>query len=118
VTRGHIGLNYTYPVTRPSWYSTLTVRLSGLGKARLVVSFEHEQLAGHSGVPVANRCVFASARFRYRFQMAAAAAWNKLSCDGSTSLLIAALGCHAPLHAARKGRELDRRDVRFPREAA
>ena len=38
-----------------SWCFTLAVRIPGLGKVRLVVSFEHEALTGRSVVLVTNR---------------------------------------------------------------
>jgi hypothetical protein len=37
------------------WCFTLTVRIPGLGKVRIVVSFEQESLAGRYGVLVTNR---------------------------------------------------------------
>jgi hypothetical protein len=44
------------------WCFTLAVRLPGLGKVRLVVSFEHESLTGRSVVLVTNRVDWSAAK--------------------------------------------------------
>jgi hypothetical protein len=44
------------------WCFTLTVRLPGLGKVRIVVSFEHESLTGRSVVVVTNRVDWSAAK--------------------------------------------------------
>jgi DDE superfamily endonuclease len=44
------------------WCFTLTVRVPGLGKARIVVSFEHESLTGRSVVLVTNRVDWSAAK--------------------------------------------------------
>ena len=43
------------------WCFTLTVRIPGLGKVRIVVSFEHEQLTGRAVVLVTNRVDWSAA---------------------------------------------------------
>jgi hypothetical protein len=53
------------PVTvgeHTSWCFTLRVRIPGLGKVRIVVSFETEQLTGRSVVLVANRVDWSAAK--------------------------------------------------------
>jgi DDE superfamily endonuclease len=60
-----IPTNAYRPVTvraHTSWCFTLTVRIPGLGKARLVVSFEHESLTGRSVVLVTNRVDWSAAK--------------------------------------------------------
>jgi hypothetical protein len=44
------------------WCCTLTVRIPGLGKVRIVVSFEHESLTGRSVVLVTNRLDWSAAK--------------------------------------------------------
>ena len=44
------------------WCFTLAVRIPGLGKVRIVVSFEHEQLTGRSVVLVTNRVDWSAAK--------------------------------------------------------
>jgi hypothetical protein len=44
------------------WCFTLTVRIPGLGKVRIVVSFEHESLTGRSVVLVTNRVDWSAAK--------------------------------------------------------
>jgi Transposase DDE domain len=44
------------------WCFTLTVRIPGLGKVRIVVSFEHESLTGRSVVLVTNRLDWSAAK--------------------------------------------------------
>ena len=44
------------------WCFTLAVRIPGLGKVRLVVSFEHESLTGRSVVLVTNRADWSAAK--------------------------------------------------------
>ena len=44
------------------WCFTLTVRIPGLGKVRIVVSFEHEALTGRSVVLVTNRVDWSAAK--------------------------------------------------------
>jgi hypothetical protein len=44
------------------WCFTLAVRIPGLGKVRIVVSFEHEQLTGRSVVLVTNRADWSAAK--------------------------------------------------------
>ena len=44
------------------WCFTLAVRLPGLGKVRLVVSFEHESFTGRSVVLVTNRVDWSAAK--------------------------------------------------------
>jgi hypothetical protein len=44
------------------WCFTLTVRIPGLGKVRIVVSFEHESLMGRSVVLVTNRVDWSAAK--------------------------------------------------------
>jgi hypothetical protein len=44
------------------WCFTLTVRIPGVGKVRIVVSFEHESLTGRSVVLVTNRVDWSAAK--------------------------------------------------------
>ena len=44
------------------WCFTLRVRIPGLGKVRIVVSFEHESLTGRSVVLVTNRVDWSAAK--------------------------------------------------------
>ena len=44
------------------WCFTLAVRIPGLGKVRIVVSFEHESLTGRSVVLVTNRVDWSAAK--------------------------------------------------------
>jgi hypothetical protein len=44
------------------WCFTLAVRIPGLGKVRIVVSFEHESLTGRSVVLVTNRADWSAAK--------------------------------------------------------
>jgi hypothetical protein len=53
------------PVTvkaHTSWCFTLAVRIPGLGKVRIVVSFEHESLTGRSVVLITNRVDWSAAK--------------------------------------------------------
>jgi SRSO17 transposase len=60
-----IPTNAYRPVTvraRTYWCFTLAVRIPGLGKVRIVVSFEHESLTGRSVVLVTNRVDWSAAK--------------------------------------------------------
>jgi DDE superfamily endonuclease len=60
-----IPANAYRPVTvseQTYWCFTLAVRIPGLGKVRIVVSFEHEQMTGRSLVLVTNRVDWSAAK--------------------------------------------------------
>jgi len=60
-----IPANAYRPVTvskQTYWCFTLAVRIPGLGKVRIVVSFEHEQVTGRSLVLVTNRADWGAAK--------------------------------------------------------
>jgi DDE superfamily endonuclease len=60
-----IPTNAYRPVTvskQTYWCFTLAVRIPGLGKVRIVVSFEHEQVTGRSIVLVTNRADWSAAK--------------------------------------------------------
>jgi Transposase DDE domain len=60
-----IPANAYHPVTvraHTYWCFTLAVRIPGLGKVRIVVSFEHESLTGRSAVLVTNRVDWSAAK--------------------------------------------------------